>query len=249
MKIKVICWTGFLFLICSAGAYGQTRTDVTSPLPRGLAPVINISVTPAPIYFGNVNVGQVAQQTITISNEADSNEALTGSVGLLSAPFSIVSGRGAFNLPPGQSVTVIVQFSPTTAGVATAGLSITHNATNRSPLMVALSGIGIGANVSVTPMSYGYGSVKVNRSKSASFAVTNNGETNLTISSTSITGTDASMFTISGGRSKTIKSGKNLTVRVTFKPTSTGAMSAALAITSNDPVTPTVNIPLTGTGQ
>ena len=160
-----------------------------------------------------------------------------------------MSGGGAFNLPPGQSVTVILQFSPTTAGVASAGLSIKHNATNRSSLMVALSGTGIGANVSVTPMSYNYGSVRVKRSENASFTVTNDGETNLTISSTSITGTDASMFTISEGRSKTIKPGKRLKIKVVFKPTSTGTQSATLVITSDDPVNPTVNIDLTGTGQ
>ena len=102
--------------------------------------------------------------------------------------------------------------------------------------------------VSVTPMSYDYGNVKVKKSKSASFTVTNSGETNLTIS-TSIKGTDASMFKISGGGSKTIKPGKSLTIKVAFKPTSTGSKSATLEITSNDPVTATVDISLSGTGQ
>ena len=101
---------------------------------------------------------------------------------------------------------------------------------------------------SVTPMSYDYGNVKVKKSKSASFTVTNSGETNLTIS-TSIKGTDASMFKISGGGSKTIKPGKSLTIKVAFKPTSTGSKSATLEITSNDPVTATVDISLSGTGQ
>jgi len=225
---------------------GQTFTVTQSG-------AVNISVAPGSLNFGDVYVGQSASQTITITNQSSSAAALTGSVGTLSPPFSVVIGGGAFNLNPGQSVTITVQFSPTTAGAASASLFITHNATNQStPAMVALSGIGISANapvISVTPTSYAYGSVKVNRSKSASFTLSNSGKSNLTISSISITGTDAWMFTVSRGGSKTIKPGRSLTIRVVFKPASTGAQSATLVITSNDPVTPTVNIPLTGTGE
>jgi hypothetical protein len=214
--------------------------------------IINVSVTPAALNFGNINVGQSANQTITITNQTNSTVALTGNVGSLSDPFSVVSGGGAFNLNPRQPLSVKVQFTPTSAVTAFGNLSITHNATNQtSPTNIMLSGTGINANVpiiSVTPMSYDYGNVKVKRSKNGSFVVKNSGKANLTIL-TSIKGTDASMFTISGGGNKTIKSGRSLTIRVAFKPTSTGLKSATLEITSNDPVTPTVDISLSGTGQ
>jgi hypothetical protein len=57
------------------------------------------------------------------------------------------------------------------------------------------------------------------------------------------------MFTITsgGGVSKTIKPGKTLTIKVAFKPTSAGSKSSMLGITCNDPDTPTIDIPLTGT--
>jgi streptogramin lyase len=107
---------------------------------------VNMSVAPGSLNFGNVNVGQSINQTIMITNQASSTSALTGSVGTLLSPFSVVSGAGAFNLPSGQSVTVTVQFSPTTAGTAYANLSVTHNATNQNnPVVVALSGVGINA--------------------------------------------------------------------------------------------------------
>jgi hypothetical protein len=103
-------------------------------------------------------------------------------------------------------------------------------------------------DISVTPLSYDFGNVEVKKSKTASFKVKNNGKTDLLIS-TSITGTDVSMFTITsgGGVSKTIKPGKTLTIKVVFKPTSGGPKSSTLEITSNDPDTPTIDIPLTGT--
>jgi len=102
-------------------------------------------------------------------------------------------------------------------------------------------------DISVTPLSYDFGNVEMKKSKTASFKVKNNGKADLLIS-TSVTGTDVSMFTImsGGGVSKTIKPGKTLTIKVVFKPTSAGSKSSTLEITSNDPDTPTIDIPLTG---
>jgi len=102
-------------------------------------------------------------------------------------------------------------------------------------------------DISVTPLAYDFGNVELKKSKTASFKVKNNGKADLLIS-TSITGTDVSMFTItSSGGNKTIKPGKTLTIKVVFKPTSGGSKSSTLEITSNDPDTPTIDIPLTGT--
>ncbi len=105
-------------------------------------------------------------------------------------------------------------------------------------------------STSVTPPAYNFFGVNVKKSKTASFAVKNGGKTNLSITS-AITGTDAPMFKItSGSGSKTIKPGKSLTIKVAFKPTSKGSKSANLEITSsNDPVRPIIDIPLSGTGQ
>jgi hypothetical protein len=215
---------------------------------------VNISIAPGSLNFGAVNVGQSSKQTITITNQANSTATLTGSVGILSAPFSVVSGGGPFNLAAGQSVAVTVQFSPTTAGAASAALSITHNATNQpNPANVSLSGTGVGTNVSgisVTPTAENYGNVKVNKSKTVSFKVTNTGKGDLFILYSQIKGPDGSMFTITSGRgSKHLDPGNSLTIKVVFKPTSTGSKSSSLEITSNNPVTPTLDIPLSGTGQ
>jgi hypothetical protein len=114
-----------------------------------------------------------------------------------------------------------------------------------SPLSVEISV----PDILVTPRSYDFGIVKKNRSKTASLVVKNNGTVNLNMNS-GMNGTDVSMFKITmNGGSKTIKPGKTLTIKVAFKPTSTGLKNAKLEITSNDPVSPTVDIALMGAGQ
>jgi photosystem II stability/assembly factor-like uncharacterized protein len=228
--------------------------SVTATFSLQGQPGVNISIAPGSLDFGAVNAGQSSKQTITITNQANSTATLVGSVGTLSAPFSVVSGGGAFNLAVGQSMTVTVQFSPTTAGSASATLSIAHNATNQSnPTNVSLSGIGVGTKVSgisVTPTDKDYGNVKVNKSKTASFKVKNTGKGDLFILYSQIKGPDGSLFTITSGRgSKHLNPGKSLTIKVAFKPASTGSKSAVLEITSNDSVTPAVDIPLSGTGE
>jgi hypothetical protein len=104
-------------------------------------------------------------------------------------------------------------------------------------------------DISIAPNAYDFGNVKVKRRKTASFKIKNNGPADLSIS-TVIRGTNASMFTItSGGGSRTIKPRRTLTIWVAFKPITTGEKVSTLSITSNDPETATVGIPLRGTGQ
>ena len=114
------------------------------------------------------------------------------------------------------------------------------------------NGLSVAINVpdiSVVPMAYDFGNLKIGRGKTASFRVKNTGKADLLIS-TSITGAEASMFTVmSGSGSKAIKPGRTLIIRVGFKPVSPGSKSSTLTITSNDPDTSITEIPLSGRGQ
>jgi len=122
--------------------------------------------------------------------------------------------------------------------------SIVSNWSDSLPVSISVP------NISIAPTSNDFGNVKVKRSKTASFKVANSGTANLLILATSITGADAPMFTItSGGGNRTIKPGKTLTIKVGFKPTSTGSKTSTLRITSNDSDTPTIDILLSGIGQ
>ncbi len=68
----------------------------------------------------------------------------------------------------------------------------------------------------------------------------------LTVSA-AITGTNAGDFAVNPA-SATINSGNSTGFTVTFTPTATGARSATLTFTTNDPAKPTYTYPLSGTG-
>lgn len=216
-------------------------------------PTINISITPASVDFGNVNVGSNSDQAITIMNQASSNATLTGSVDALAVPFSIVSGGGPFNLTPGQSVTVTVRFSPTATGAASTNLAITHNATNQnSPTNVSLSGTGITAgpliNISVTPVSVNFGNVNVGQSSNQNITIANQPSSTAALTG-NVGALSAPFAVVSGGGAFNLNPGQSVTVTISFLPATTGAASDNLSVTHNatNQTSPT-NVPLNGTG-
>ena len=105
-------------------------------------------------------------------------------------------------------------------------------------------------NISVSPPSRDFGSMDISSTSTQTFTINNTGNADLEIGTISITGTDASEFTIQNDNcsGRTIAPSGACTVDVVFSPTSAGAKSANLTIPSNDPGIPTLNVALNGTG-
>ena len=103
--------------------------------------------------------------------------------------------------------------------------------------------------ISVSPASYTFKSTKVRYSSSKTFIITNTGKANLTVLKVELTGTDANMFQTSFTGTKTLGPSRYFYQKVTFKPTSKGIKNAVLQFTSNDPKTPVISIPLSGSGM
>jgi subtilisin len=104
------------------------------------------------------------------------------------------------------------------------------------------------ANIEVTPMSYDFGDIIVNKSSdSATITISNQGESNLKIGNLAI---DHENFKIAtdGCSDASLAAGESCTVTVTFNPSVGGAQNATLQIPSNDPDTATVEVSLTGQG-
>ena len=106
-----------------------------------------VSVSPDPVGFGAITVGQTSSTAVTVSNYGGAGLVLpAGAVSLIGADagqFAITGDicSGA-TVPPFGSCTVTVRFSPSSAGGKTAGLRVVSNGAY-SPDTVALSGTGI----------------------------------------------------------------------------------------------------------
>ncbi len=124
----------------------NTSSPISVPLSgyaQDQAETIDISVNPQSIDFGTVATAQSLDTTVSITNSASSTADLTGSVNITGIGYSILSGSGSYGLSPGQSKTVTVRFSPSSAIAYDGTLTVTHNATNTSsPVTISLAGTG-----------------------------------------------------------------------------------------------------------
>jgi hypothetical protein len=103
-------------------------------------------------------------------------------------------------------------------------------------------------DISVSPESLDFGSVKVGTTSAPlEVTVSNNGLANLIIGSIDITGVNPGDFSQTNDCS-TVAYDESCTVTVTFTPGSVCMKTAALWISSNDPDSPTVEVPLAGVG-
>src|SRR5437870_3825279 len=126
----------------------------------GVSPQVQqmqLVISPSALSFGNISVGSSSTQTVTLINSGAASVTVSQ---------ARVSGTGFSNngltppltLPPGQSSTLTVRFTPQAAGRVTGSLSVVSNDPH-SPTMIALNGAGDQAQLSVIPTSVSFGDV------------------------------------------------------------------------------------------
>jgi photosystem II stability/assembly factor-like uncharacterized protein len=104
--------------------------------------------------------------------------------------------------------------------------------------------------IQVLPANIDYGSVKRGATVSKTITVTNTWTGALSFN-VELKGSNIADYSITGGscgQQLTLAPDESCTIEVAFKPTTAFSRSAEIVVTSNDPQTPTVTIPLTGIG-
>jgi Abnormal spindle-like microcephaly-assoc'd, ASPM-SPD-2-Hydin/Protein of unknown function (DUF1573) len=230
--------TGNITVTSSQGA-----SAVIAVSGSGLQPALTL--TPSSASFGNVTEGSPATQTVQLANSGTgtltiSQVSVAGSgfsTGTLSLPITLSSGQASnFN----------VEFNPTAAGAITGSVTIVSNAPN-SPAVIGLSGTGVAATqtLAFSATSLSFGSVDTGSSSSQNVTITNSGNTSVTISQISESGTG---FTLSGTATPvTLTAGQKMTFSVEFSPSSTGSDTGTVTVTSNATGSP-ATVSLSGTG-
>lgn len=228
----------------SISSNGSNPTLVLGLSGTGVLNPGTLSPNPSGLSFGNVQVGSTQSLSTTLTNSGGS--ALTISQANLSTAGFNLSGLSLpLTLNVGQSAAVSILFSPQSAGSLTGNLTIVSNASNSS-LSIPLSGTGVTpAVLSANPNSLSFGSVAAGSTKTLSQVLTNSGGSALTISQITPSGAG---FGVSGMNTPvTLNPSQSLTFSVTFAPTSAGAATGTLSISSTASNSPT-SVALTGTG-
>lgn len=210
-----------------------------------------VTLSPTSLTFAATPVGTTtAAQVVTVKNTGTAaltltSETITGTNATSYIKSATTCGT---SLAVGATCTVSVAFKPAAAGALTGALSIADSATG-SPQTVALSGTGTATTVTLTPTSLAFAATPVGSTTAAQVVtVKNTGTVALTLTSETITGTNATSFIKSATTCGTsLAAGASCTVSVAFKPAAGGALTAALSVVDNGAGSPQTAT-LTGTG-
>ena len=224
----------------STAVVSLSGTSTAAPSPQ-------LSVSAASLSFGSVTDNTATTQSLTLTSTGTSPVTISSAT-ISGAGFAIVGGSLPATLNPTQSLTLQVQFLPTTTGTASGQLTITSNSSTGSTAVVSLSGTSTAApspQLSVSAASLSFGSVTDNTATAQSLTLTSTGTSPVTINSATISGAG---FTILGGSlPATLSPTQSLTLQVQFLPATTGAASGQLTITSNSSTGSTEVVSLSGT--
>jgi hypothetical protein len=234
--------SGTLEILSDAG----TSLEFVSLIGTSQASALTLS--PASLNFGTVNVGGTDALSVTVTNTGTAAVTFLGLTA--SGDYSVASGLCpaiGSTLPAGASCTLTVTFTPTATGTRTGTLSLASDAT-QLPLTVLLSGIAVEAQLQVTPGSLAFGDIDSGFSASLTLTLLNTGSASVTGIANTMSGANAAEFAVTGPCSTTtLAPNQGCTETVTFTPSATGASTATLTIASSDPNGPAI-IALSGTG-
>jgi hypothetical protein len=190
----------------------------------------SISVVPTSAIFGSVPVGSSNSQTFTVTNRGSSTISVS-SESISGTGFSMSGLGDGAQIGAGRSATFNVTFKPANTGASAGSASINFSASGKSvPLTVSLSGSGVTATgaLQVSPSAINFGDVLVGHSGSLSLKLTNTGNSALTTSRGTITGSGFSM--IGGLSGLTLQPGQSDSVVVVFEPAVTGSASGTISV-------------------
>jgi hypothetical protein len=214
------------------------------------------SVIPSSVDFATVNGGDTATRTITITNNglADMNVLSVRLGGGSSSNFSLPAVQTHATIPPSGSLSITVQFSsPYSAAVYSGSVVVDiDDPQPRYTYTIPIQATAGNPTATLNKSSINFGGVATDDRTSPNtvndtVSLSNTGTANLVLYSIATTTPD---FTATSPVSlpATIAPGSQITLGVAFNPSAPGAETGTLSVNTNDPVNPTIQASLSGTG-
>ncbi len=224
---------------------GNCNSNVCGNAPGSVAVLLNTSLAPTTTTLTSSvnpsNFGQSVTFTATATGEGF-KVTPTGTVTF----FDGSTNLGTSNLNTSAQATL----TTSTLTVGTHSITATYNGDSNfaSSTSSVVSQLVQGAVAQLAPTSLNFGNQTVGIVSTAQpVTLTNIGNIALTLAPINITGTNPNDFGQTNNCGTSLAAGSSCTISVTFKPTATGARSAAVSVSDNAPNSPQT-VSLTGTG-
>lgn len=240
-----------------------TPTPTATPTTRTLEIPLSgsaidrwIDVNPPGVNFGTIHTGKVApSRTITIFDDGDSPLTITGMFlgGRQPGDFTVGSLSSSV-VTDGRPATVSLGFSPKAAGARAAKLFINSNSCSGT-FAVQLGGIAVEQDIAPAPKSLDFSNVQIGTNPTQQVAIVNQGGAPLTVRSIQMVSDDPATddvgsFTMTGVPKvlpMLLKPGQPINLKVGFSAVDTTSRKVDIKVTSNDPDTPILTVPVTAT--
>lgn len=223
-----------------------TAMAITAAQPASSSVLASYTLTSSAFTFASTQVGDISPaQTITLTNSGTS----TLHIGSVIAPSDFTASSNCSTLLPAANCAITVQFTPgnlSSQALRTGALEILSDAADALDF-VTLLGNTTPAPLVLSPTSLDFGTVSLGQSNRLSVTATNSSTSPITFGSL----TTAAPYTVSNGTcpasGATLAAGAQCTLAVTFAPTSSGAQTGTLSISSSATQIP-LAVALTGSG-
>ncbi len=186
------------------------------------------------VNFPTISVNTTKDSAVVvIKNAGYSPIQITNTALLDSSRFKIIGASYPFSLQRGDTKTITIRFAPNDTTTVTTKLRFTTS--DAQIVDVNLKGkAATPAPILTVASSLDFALVRANESVDHTLDISNTGTATLSLTSFSITGTDAQQFTIVGGSPfYDIAPGAKQTVTIRFSPTSVGDKSATFQFSNN----------------
>lgn len=234
------------------GTAANDRIGVVDLIGQTSGPDIN--AIPASINFGTVAIQATpAHKFLIIENAGNEDLQVTGiSLDDRSSlhEYSLVSPPATpRTIPAGQSITIDIGYGPLDAGADQADVVILSNDRDEGTLRVPVSGFGgipTTCAIVVAPSQVNFGLVERGRQAILPVEVRNTGAQPCNVSNLALTGDSSFALTSGGGPTFNIAAGSSHRIEVRYSPTQYGTHNGQIAFDSDDPVQPSLTVPISG---
>lgn len=198
---------------------------------------ISFGLSTDSITFPNTQIGMSVNKTVTLTNGS----------GTLDIYSIMVTGHDIQDFPetnncpsvllPNTTCQITITFAPTIIRTREATVIIMSNSSTPKR-GISLSGMGF--EITYSPASLNFGTITAGTTSTLTSTFSNSGSTALPITSVTITGPEAKVFSQTNTCNGSIPANGMCVFSVTFAPKTPGTASASLQVVDTDPTNPQV---------